>query len=45
MFCTNNTHPDEANSSALLSTTIITSNLVLLYLKAENQHAQHYAGV
>jgi hypothetical protein len=45
MFSTNNTHPAEANSAALPSTTIITSNLILLYLKAENQNAQHYIGV
>jgi spore germination protein GerM len=35
MSCTNSTHPAGGNSSVLLSTTIITVNLFLFYLKVE----------
>jgi len=34
-FCRNNTHPAEADSSAVLSTTIVIINLPFFYLEVE----------
>ena len=34
-FCQNNTHPAEANSSAVLSTTIVIINSPFFYLEVE----------